>query len=78
MNKKSQVILEAVVSFVFICIFVLGIVNLWMWSDKQNIERQLSYNGTRVSAGSSGSLQYPVYTPQQLDEDKIIGDNPFE
>lgn len=74
-NLKGQVMLET--SLVFICLVLLlgGIINIWLWSNKQIVKRQEAYNAGRVNAGQSSdsyTVQWPVYTPEDLSEDKVL------
>ncbi len=75
-NKiKGQVMLET--SLVFICMVLLlgGIINIWLWANKQIVERQLRYNESRVIAGTSTDTyqrQWPVYKPGELTEDMVL------
>ncbi len=75
-NKiKGQVMLET--SLVFICMVLLlaGIINIWLWENKQIVERQLRYNASRVAAGTSTDAyqrQWPVYAPGELTEDMVL------
>ncbi len=78
MNKgKGQVMLET--SLVFVCMVLLlaGIINIWLWANKQIVERQMRYNSGRVDAGiSSDTYQlkdhWPVYEPGGLTEDMVL------
>lgn len=74
---KGQVILET--SLVFICMVLLlaGIINIWLWANKQIVERQTRYNAGRVSAGFSTDTyqlkeHWPVYKPGELTEDMVL------
>lgn len=75
-NKiKGQVMLET--SLVFICMVLLlgGIINIWLWANKQIVERQSRYNASRVAAGTSTDAyqrQWPVYKPGELTEDMVL------
>lgn len=78
MNKmKGQIILET--SLVFICMVLLlaGIINIWLWANKQFVERQVQYNIGRVSAGISSDTyrledHWPVYAPEELTDDMVL------
>jgi len=76
-SLRGQVILET--SLVFICMVLLlaGIINIWLWANKQIVERQGRYNSGRVAAGiSSDTYQlkdhWPVYKPGELTEDMVL------
>lgn len=69
------------VTFVIIIVVLLlgGILNIWIWANNQLVSRKLRYNDSRVVAGTSSNtytLQWPVYTPPELEEDKVILDAP--
>lgn len=74
-KRKGQSLIE--ITFVII-IFVLllgGITNIWIWANKQIVKRQVNYGASRVRAGTSSDsyiLQWPIYTPESLTEDKVI------
>ena len=68
-------------TFVLIIVVLLlgGILNIWLWLNTQLVSRKLRYNDTRVDAGTSSDtyrLQWPVYTPEELKEEKVLLDAP--
>ena len=74
-SLRGQVMLET--SLVFICMVLLlaGIINIWLWANKQIVERQSRYNASRVTAGTSTDAyqrQWPVYKPGELTEDMVL------
>lgn len=78
-NKKGQSFLEGSIVIVMIILLFGGIINIWFWSSKQLVERQIKYNNSRVEAGTASGnyeLVWPVYAPEELSEDKVILDGP--
>ena len=78
LKNKGQSTLELSLVFVLMVLLVGGIVKIWLWSNKQIVERQLRYNATRVAAGTSSdgyTLQWPVYQPSELKEDDVLLNN---
>jgi len=69
---KSQVMLELSMVFFIFCLFILGIIGIWVWSNAQIVGRQSNYKETRLASGSSNPGQWPVYTPSTLPEDYVI------
>ncbi len=77
LNKKGQGILEMVAVFISMVLLLGGILNIWLWANKQIVERQRAYNLSRVGAGTSSDTYkladyWPVYAPENLSEDKVI------
>ena len=78
-NKKGQGALETAAVFVIIFLLIGGILNIWFWANNQITSRQVSYNNSRVLAGT-GTNNYtkPVmwdYTPPSLTEDMVMPNN---
>jgi flagellin-like protein len=77
-NNKGQSPLETAAVFVLMVLLIGGITNIWLWANNQIIARQLRYNDTRITAGTSADgyiLVWPVYTPPELTENMVlIGD----
>lgn len=74
-NLKGQVLLETSLAAIIVVLLLAGIFNIWLWGNKQIVERQGRYNATRVVAGTSTdsyTLQWPVYTPPALTEDMVL------
>jgi hypothetical protein len=71
-KKKSQVTLELAVTFIVFCAFVLGIINIWVWSHAQIAGRSKSYDSSRLAAGSSSPGQPAGYNPSSLTENEVI------
>ncbi len=70
--------LEAYLVVVAMVLLLGGILNIWLWGNKQIVERQLRYNASRVTAGTSSdayTLQWPVYAPPALTEDMVLRGN---
>ena len=61
-NKKMKAQVSLELAFAFICIFILIIaaVKLSTWLIGRMVVRQEDYEGSRVSAGSPGSLGWEV------------------
>lgn len=77
LSDKGQSTLESAVVFVLIILFFGGITKIWMWSNRQIVERQQRYNESRVIAGASSDtykLQWPVYEPPDLKEEDVLID----
>jgi len=75
MNKKGQGALEMTFVLIIVVLLLGGILNIWLWANKQIVVRQLRYNESRVAAGTSAdtyTLQWPVYSPEELNEDKVL------
>lgn len=77
--KNGQAIIEASISLVLIFVLLGGIVRIWIWGNRQIVERQLRYNASRVIAGTSEDynvyqLQWGkrIYTPPELTDDDVI------
>ena len=75
LNKKGQGILEATFAIIITLVLLGGIINIWAWANNQIVKRQVRYNQTRVTAGTATddyALQWPVYNPPELKEDKVL------
>ena len=66
------------IAFVFAGVVLLfaAILHIWLWSNKQIIQRQQSYNVKRIVAGTSSdsyTLQWPPdYKPEELTEGMVL------
>lgn len=72
---RGQSTLEVAITFIVVVLLVGGIIKIWFWANNQIVERQLSYNATRVTAGTSSDtykLQWPVYAPPDLKENEVL------
>lgn len=78
LKNKGQSSLESAIVFVLVVLFLGGITKIWLWANRQIVERQIRYNNSRVIAGTSKddyTLQWPVYQPPSLNEDDVLIDN---
>lgn len=78
-NKKGQGMLETTFVLIIIVLLLGAVINIWIWANNQIVGRKLRYNESRVAAGTSSdtyTLQWPVYTPEELKEDKVLLDAP--
>ena len=72
--KKGQASLETSLAIVALIILLGGMVKIWFWANNQIVERQISFNAGRVSAGTSSDTyslkaHWPLdYTPPALTE----------
>lgn len=79
LNKKGQGILEATFAIIIAVVLLGAIINIWVWGNNQLVKRQVRYNQTRIAAGTASddyTLQWPVYKPEELEEDKVLLDYP--
>lgn len=79
--KKGQAMIEATVSFVMVILLLAGITNIWIWGNRQIVERQVRFNATRVEAGTSTDSYElvwgpQVYTPAELTEEDVLRGGP--
>lgn len=77
--KKGQSTLETTFVMILVTLLLGGILNIWLWANNQMVKRQKRYNETRVAAGTSAdayTLQWPVYTPDALAEEKVLLEAP--
>lgn len=70
--RKGQVFLELAVTFIVFCLFILGIINIWVWGHAQIAGRNNRYESTRQVAGSSSPGQPAGYSPSVLREADVI------
>jgi len=78
-NKYGQGMLEMASVLIIIVLLLGAVINIWLWANNQIVKRQLRYNESRIAAGTSSdtyTLQWPVYTPEELKEDKVLLDAP--
>lgn len=76
-NKKGQGMIETSLAMVIVLLLFGGMFKIWMWGNRQIVERQVRYNATRITAGTSAdnykSVWGPeVYTPPELTEDDVL------
>lgn len=77
--KKGQTLLETLITFVVIVLLFGGIFNIWIWANKQIVNRQVKYNAGRVKAGTSTQdyeLAWPVGRSESLNNSKTFVDLP--
>ncbi|MCF7917004.1 MAG: pilus assembly protein [Candidatus Omnitrophica bacterium] len=73
-RKKTQVTLELALTFVVFCLFLLGIINIWIWGHAQIVGRNKGYEEDRLTSGSAQPGKWRSYTPKKLEEDWVIID----
>lgn len=78
-HRKGQGLLETAITIVLMVLLLGGIINIWLWANKQIVLRQRKYNATRVIAGQAvdnyelrWAPTHPVYIPEELAEDKVL------
>lgn len=74
-SHRGQTTLETALVMIIIVALIGGIVNIWIWSNRQIVERQAAYNKSRVTAGTAidnYNLTWPVYQPDELPEGQVI------
>lgn len=83
-NRRGQGLLEGAITIVLMVLFLGGIVNIWLWANKQMVMRQRRYNATRVIAGTAvdgyqlrWAPDNPVYVPEELTEDMVLLNAPL-
>lgn len=79
LNHKGQGILETTFVMIIMVLFLGGVINIWLWANKQMVKRQVRYNAGRVVAGTSSdsyTLQWPAYQPEELGEERVLLDAP--
>jgi len=71
-QMKAQSTLETAVIFVAAVLLLGGITRIWLWANNQIVQRQISYNDSRIAAGTS-SMDYKLsdhwplaYTPESI------------
>ena len=64
--KTGQSLLETLATFIVIILLFGGIFKIWLWGNKQIVERQLSYNRGRIAAGTS-NIDYELVKPGAAD-----------
>ncbi|MFA4888092.1 MAG: hypothetical protein WC628_00755 [Candidatus Omnitrophota bacterium] len=79
LEERGQALLEMAFSFVLILLFIAGMVNIWLWGNKQLVIRQRKYNESRVAAGTSSDSYrraWPLPRPGNLREDMVLKSAP--
>lgn len=74
-GNKGQGMIETGAIFIILVLLFGAIINIWLWSNKQIVDRQIKFNDTRVQAGTSAEdyeLVWPVHKAENLKEDQVI------
>lgn len=72
---RAQSTLETAFVFVVLILLFGGIFNIWVWGNKQIVQRQKLFNQSRVPAGTSTrdyQLVWPVKRAESLKEEKVL------
>jgi len=69
MKKNGQSTLKMTLAFIVVVLLVGGIVNIWLWSNRQIVKRQQAFNTTRIKAGT-GLDAYELVWPLDKIDDK--------
>ena len=75
LNNKGQGTIETAVIFIVLILLFGGIFNIWVWGNKQIVQRQIAYNQSRVEAGTSSDtyqLQWPLQRAENLQEGEVV------
>jgi len=75
LSRKGQSTLETAVIFVVVILLLAGITKMWLWANNQIVQRQLSYNDSRVQAGTGLNDYKRVgwnYVPPPLREEEVL------
>jgi hypothetical protein len=78
LNKRGQSTLETVVILVMMLSLLMGITQIWLWTNRQIVRRQVRYNNTRLIAGQSSDwyllpLWGPLINkPTELKEEDVL------
>jgi len=78
--KKSQTTIEITIGFFVVLSLFFSIISMWVWGNRQVVNRQPPFDNSRISAGQpnrepgasggSKSLVWPVYTPEELTKEE--------
>ena len=74
-NSKGQATIETAVIFIVLILLFGGIFNIWVWGNKQIVQRQIAYNKGRVEAGTSSDsyeLKWPLDRAEGLKEKSVV------
>ncbi|MDD5431578.1 MAG: hypothetical protein PHO70_01105 [Candidatus Omnitrophica bacterium] len=52
-NNKGQNTLEITLVLIIMISLLYGVINVWLWGNKQIVKRQISYNNSRIQAGTA-------------------------
>lgn len=75
LNHRGQATIETAVIFIVLILLFGGIFNIWVWGNKQIVQRQIAYNKSRVEAGTSSDtyeLKWPLERAEELKEDEVV------
>jgi hypothetical protein len=77
-SKKAQAILDFVLVFGIILVFLVGLVRIWVWFNANYARRNLDYQHTRLIAGKPNNISAGIYIdrPLDLDEDWVFEGKP--
>jgi hypothetical protein len=70
-HKKAQATLEFTVIFVIMVALMASLLGMWKWSVSNIVKRQQSYNGSRLSAGSSSPGVSYGFSPRALTDKDV-------
>jgi hypothetical protein len=74
-EKKGQAILESTMVLILTILLLGGVLHIWIWGNSQLVNRQKSYQASRVAAGQSSDgyrLVWWGYRPPTLGEDSVL------
>jgi hypothetical protein len=74
-SLRAQSTLETAFVFVVLILLFGGIFNIWVWGNKQIVQRQKLFNQGRVQAGTSTrnyQLVWPVKRAESLKEERVL------
>ncbi len=73
-RKEAQVSVEVALVFVAVIMLLFGILQFWLNFNQNLVQRQPSYNSSRVAAGSSEPGKWPVSSQKPLTEESVFGE----
>ena len=74
-NKRGQSSIETAIAFLVTILLFGAIFKIWIWGNKQVVERNKEYQDTRVAAGTSRQdyrLVWPPEKPEELREEEVL------
>lgn len=66
--KKAQVSLEVSLAFVAVLLFLLGMIRIWFWGNRDLYQRQSNYIATR----SATQGIWPMHTTADFSDDIVF------
>ncbi|MFA5286837.1 MAG: hypothetical protein WC394_01015 [Candidatus Omnitrophota bacterium] len=77
-SKRSQAILDFVLIFGILLVFLVGLVRIWVWFNANYAKRNADYQKTRLIAGKAYDLTAGVYidAPLELTDDWVFKGKP--